>query len=100
MKMPLAIMFCLALAGCTTPSQRITTKLANLGVPPRQAQCMGDRLGTRLSLAQLKRLDGISRINGGRFDRMRIDEIARALADPRDPAIVAEVVRAGVGCLF
>lgn len=88
------------LAGCTTPAQRITTKLADLGVPPRQARCMGDRLSDRLSYGQLKRLDAITRVNGGRFDRMRIDEIARALDDPRDPGIVAEVIRAGVGCLF
>ncbi len=88
------------LAGCATPSQRISAKLADLGVPPRQAQCMGQKLGTRLNYPQLKRLDAISRINGGQFDRLRIDQIARALDDPRDPAIVAEVIRAGVGCLF
>jgi len=88
------------LAACATPSQRIATKLSEVGVPPPQARCMGDRLGSRLSLAQLKRLDEISRINGGRMDRMSIPEIARALSDPRDPGVVAEVIRAGVGCLF
>ncbi len=91
---------CVLLAACATPSQRIATKLSEVGVPPSQARCMGDRLGSRLSLAQLKRLDEISRINGGRMDRMSIPEIARALSDPRDPGVVAEVIRAGVGCLF
>ncbi len=97
---PTLLVLGLFLAGCATPAQRITAKLIDVGVPPPQAQCMGDRLGTRLSLSQLKRLDEISRINGGRPDRMNIGQIARALDDPRDPAVVAEVIRAGVGCLF
>jgi hypothetical protein len=101
MRLKLVALASLALlAACTTPSQRITAKLSDLGVPPHQAQCMGQKLGSRLTMGQLKRLDSISRINGGRFDKMRIDQIARALDDPRDPGIVAEVIRAGVGCLF
>lgn len=88
------------LGACATPSQRIATKLIEVGVPQPQARCMGDRLGTRLSLSQLKRLDEISRINDGRMDRMSIPAIARALSDPRDPGVVAEVIRAGVGCLI
>lgn len=101
MRLKILVIASLALlAGCTTPAQRITAKLSDLGVPPRQAECMGNRLADRLSYGQLKRLDAITRVNGARFDRMRIDEIARALDDPRDPGIVAEVVRAGVGCLF
>lgn len=90
----------LLLAACATPSQRIAAKLSEVGVPEPQARCMGDRLGTRLSMSQLKRLDEISRINGGRMDRMSIPEIALALSDPRDPGLVAEVIGAGVGCLI
>jgi hypothetical protein len=88
------------LGACATPSQRIANKLIDVGVPQPQARCMGDRLGTRLSMSQLKRLDEITHINGGRMDRMSIPEIAHALSDPRDPGVVAEVIRAGVGCLF
>ena len=90
----------LLLAACATPSQRITTALVERGVPQPQARCMGDKLGDRLSLAQLKRLDEISKMNGGRMDRMSIPQIANALSDPRDPGLVAEVIRAGVGCLL
>ncbi len=90
----------LLLAACATPSQRITTALVDRGVPPPQARCMGDKLGDRLSIAQLKRLDEISKMNGGRMDRMSIPQIANALSDPRDPGLVAEVIRAGVGCLL
>ena len=89
----------LLLAGCATPSQRIATALVDRGVPPSQARCMGEKLDDRLSIAQLKRLDAIRRLNGGRIDRMSIPQIANALSDPRDSGLVAEVVRAGVGCL-
>ena len=89
----------LLLAGCATPSQRIATALVDRGVPPPQARCMGERLGDRLSLVQLKRLDDLSRLNGGRFNRMSIPQIASALSDPRDSGLVAEVIRAGMGCL-
>ncbi len=88
------------LAGCATPAQRIATKLDEYGVPPRQAQCMGDRLQSRLSLSQLSRLDDIVRVNGNRIGRMSIIDIANALNDPRDPALVAEVIRAGLDCAF
>ena len=89
----------LLFAGCATPSQRIATALVDRGVPPPQARCMGERLGDRLSLVQLKRLDDLSRLNGGRFNRMSIPQIASALSDPRDSGLVAEVIRAGMGCL-
>ena len=88
------------LAACTTPAQRIATKLGEFGVPSGQARCMGDRLQSRLSLGQLQRLDAIARQNGNRIERMTIGQIARALDDPRDPGLVVEVVRVGVGCLI
>ena len=50
----------LALAACATPAQRITSNLTELGVPPRQAQCMGGRLGERLSIGQLRRLQELT----------------------------------------
>ena len=90
----------LALAACATPSQRIATALVDRGVPQPQARCMGVKLADRLNISQLKRLDAISRMNGGRLDRMSIPQIANALSDPRDPGLVAEVLRAGVGCLL
>lgn len=90
----------LMLAACATPSQRITRNLADLGVPPGQAQCMGNRLGERLSLSQLRRLQQLTGLPSQRFERMSIREIAGRLSDERDPGLVAEFLRAGVGCLI
>lgn len=90
----------LALAACATPAQRITSNLTGLGVPPRQAQCMGNRLGERLSIGQLRRLQELTGLRPERFERMSIREIANRLTDERDPGLVAEFLRAGVGCLI
>lgn len=90
----------LLLAACATPSQKIAAKLTEVGVPQPQARCMGDRLQSRLTLTQLRRLDEVVRLNRDRVGNMSINQIARALDDPGDPALFAEVVRAGVGCLI
>lgn len=95
-----ALLTALLLAACATPAQRITTNLIDLGVNPGQAQCMGNRLGERLSLGQLRRLQQLTGLPNQRFDRMSIREIASRLSDERDPGLVAEFLRAGVGCLI
>lgn len=89
----------LLLAGCATPSQRIATKLTQYGLPPAQAQCMGDRLASRLSRAQLQRLADIAQLDPDRVGRMTVNEIAQTLGESGDPAIVSEVIRTGLVCL-
>lgn len=92
------IAFSLALTACATPSQRITRNLAELGVPQRQATCMGNRLGERLSIGQLRRLQELTSIRIERLQRMSIRQIADKLTDEKDPGLVAEFLRAGLGC--
>lgn len=89
----------LLLAACATPSQRIATKLTQYGVPPQQAQCMGDRLASRLSRQQLQRLADIAQLDPDRVGRMTVNEIAVTLGESGDPAIVAEVIKTGLVCL-
>jgi uncharacterized lipoprotein YajG len=89
----------LLLAGCATPSQRIATKLTEYGVPPAQAQCMGDRLASRLNRQQLQRLADIAQLDPDRVGRMTVNEIAVTLGESGDPAIVAEVIKTGLVCL-
>jgi hypothetical protein len=85
-------------AACATPAQRITTKLTDYGVPPRQAQCIGERLASRLSNAQLRRLADLVTTNKDRIGRMSINDIARQLNQDGDPQLVAEVLKAGLSC--
>jgi hypothetical protein len=94
------ILLPLLLTACVTPSQRITRNLADLGVPKAQAQCMGDKLGQRLSVGQLLRLQELTHITSEKLSRMSIRQIAAKLTDEKDPGLVAEFLRAGVGCAF
>lgn len=88
------------LAACATPSQRITKKLMEYGLPPVQARCMGDGLQARLSTAQLQRVGEVGRVNKDRIGRMTISDIAGALDKPGDEALVGEVLRTGLRCAF
>jgi hypothetical protein len=90
----------LVLAACATPAARIERKLVEVGVPRPQAECMGVRLAQRLSNDELRQLDRMARLNADRINRMRIEDISRALADAENPALVAEVVRTGLGCMI
>jgi hypothetical protein len=89
----------LLLAACATPAQRIATKLTDYGVPPAQAQCMGDRLASRLTRAQLQRLADLAQLEPDRVGRMTVGEIAQLLGEKGDPAVVAEIIRTGIVCL-
>ncbi len=98
--LPAASLAALALlAACATPSQRIAARLTDYGVPAAQAQCMGDRLQSRLSTAQLQRLGSLSRLNEQRLGQMTVVEIARTFNSPQDAALAVELVRAGIGCV-
>lgn len=94
------LLACASIAGCATPSQRISAKLVQYGLPEPQAVCMGDRLEQHLSLQQLQRLGKVSAMSRDRMGRMNVNELARALNQPGDEALVAEVLRAGLGCLI
>jgi uncharacterized protein YceK len=100
MRGAIAIALMTLASGCASPAQRISAKLTEYGVPEARARCMGDRLEQRLSVAQLRRLGGLAALNRDRMGRMTVNDIVRMLDRPGDEAIVAEVLRAGLGCLI
>lgn len=97
----LVVLALLVLAGCATPAQRITARLTEYGVPAAPARCMGDRLQSRLSLDQLRRLDEIGKTLGrDRVARLTVRGLVRVLDQPADARLVSELVRASVACLI
>jgi hypothetical protein len=88
------------LAGCATPSQRISSRLIEYGVPQPQAVCVGDKLEDRLSISQMQRIGQIAKRSRNDAGQVTITQFAQALDKPGDEALVAEVVRAGLGCLL
>lgn len=87
-------------AGCATPSQRISSQLIGYGVPEPQAVCVGDKLQARLSISQLRRIGQITKASRNQAGQVTLPQFAAALDQPGDEAIVGEVLRAGVGCLL
>ena len=91
----------LLLAGCATPSARITTELTRFGLDQNQATCVGNRLGARLSLAQLKQLAGAARAyasNDPNPRQLTGGDLARVSAQIKDPQIPIEVASAAASC--
>ncbi|MGL4543788.1 MAG: hypothetical protein ACRCUI_14890 [Polymorphobacter sp.] len=86
------------LAACTTPAQRITRELVQIGVPEAQARCVGDRLADRLSNDQLRRLAELAQANKDKVGRMSLNDIARQIGQPGDSAMLSQVLRAGISC--
>lgn len=97
---PALLVTALGLAACASPSQKITRALVAYGVPPREAQCMGDKLGQRLSYGQLRRIKELAGVDGRQLSGLTIRQIADKLTDRRDPELVAELLRAGIACAF
>ena len=86
------VLMVLGLAACTKPADRITTALVDRGVPPKQAECMGDRLADRLDYGQLQRLNELSKIER-RAGNMTLNQLLDELNRGGDPKLVAAVIR-------
>ena len=91
----------LTASACATPSNRIAGALEAYGFSKTQSQCVGDRLQSRLSIAQLTELARVARTAQARGldpKTASIGELARLSADVRDPRLTIEVGQAGASC--
>lgn len=88
----------IALAGCASPRVRLERGLVRVGVDRPVASCMAGQMSDHLSLAQLRKIGQLGRLD---------DDIARGLTLDRfldnvrvlgDPAIVAVSAAAGGIC--
>ena len=89
------------LAACAGPSARISTELMRYGLDQRQATCVGERLGSRLSIGQLQQLAGAARAysrNDSDPGRLTLADLARASSQIDDPRVTIEVAGAATGC--
>ncbi|MGA1799411.1 hypothetical protein VH567_11600 [Sphingomonas sp. 4RDLI-65] len=89
------------MVGCAAPATRISTGLQRYGLDPSRADCVGERLQSRLSLGQLQRL-GKAAAAYGRDDTtpgvLTPSDLIRVAGELRDPTIVLEVGKAAAGC--
>lgn len=91
----------LSLVGCASPSAKISGELVRYGLDQRQADCVGDRLEARLSLAQLQQLAraaGAYASDDANPRQLSVADLARVSAQISDPQIPIEVASAGASC--
>jgi uncharacterized protein YcbK (DUF882 family) len=94
---------CLAgsIAGCARPSTRIATELRRYGLDEGRAQCIGQRLESDLSIAQLRELARVVRsyrTNDSTPGQLTVSDLARVAGNVRDPQVPITVARSAVGC--
>lgn len=90
----------LAMAACTTPAQRIERMLRAEGVPPAMARCLGERLDTRLTAAQLRALGRVAaRWSRTDWQALTIGQALLMAHEMPDPGVLAALTGAGFDCL-
>ncbi|URD61446.1 hypothetical protein M8312_02720 [Sphingomonas sp. KRR8] len=91
----------LTVAACATPSDRISDALVGYGLAPDQARCVGDRLQSRLSLAQLQDLARLARAyreQDPNPSQLNAGDLIRVASQVQDIRVPIEVGKAAAGC--
>ena len=91
----------LAVAGCVDPSSRISTELTRYGIEQAKADCVGQRLESRLSIGQLQQLARAAQAaarNDPTPGRLTPADLARVAGSIEDPKIPYEVASAASAC--
>jgi hypothetical protein len=88
----------LALSGCATPESRIRSALVEAGLPKPVAGCMAGRMVDRLSLMQLNKLRGLSKLQDKKVRQLSIEEFVKRTKALQDPEILGVVTSSGVIC--
>ncbi|WP_315763779.1 hypothetical protein [Sphingomonas sp. Y38-1Y] len=90
-----------ALSACAAPSTRIADGLQRYGLDAQRSQCVGDRLGSNLSLGQLQQLGSAAaayRRDDSDPTRLTVSDLLRVAGEIKDPRIALEVGKAAAGC--
>lgn len=88
-------------AGCASPSSRISNELGHYGLDANQALCVGQRLESNLSLAQLQQLARAAaafKTGDTSPGRLTASDLLRVGAQIKDPKVAIEVARAASSC--
>lgn len=90
------------LAACTSlsPESRLAAGLEDAGLSKHMAQCMAKRMASRLSLAQLRKLQSLGTLRKPQGEAQTVEELVRKLRALGDPEIVAVSGKAAFSCAF
>lgn len=77
------------LSGCATPEARLRTGLIDAGLSRPMASCMAQRMADRLSLLQMKRLGGLTKLRDQRLGEVSLERFIYDVRALKDPEILA-----------
>ncbi|MCI4588726.1 hypothetical protein MOK15_01210 [Sphingobium sp. BYY-5] len=85
------------LASCSglSPESRLRAKLLEAGLSPHMAGCMAERMASRLSIDQLRKLQSIASLRKSHSEKLSKDEWLyklRALDDPEISRVTSKAV--------
>lgn len=99
--MSVLLTYVLGITGCAAPSTRIASALERYGLDERQSACVGNRLGSRLSIGQLQQLGRAARAYGANDPnpgRLTVSDLMRVSGTIEDPKVPIEVGKAAASC--
>lgn len=91
-------MGCTLVSACATPETRVRNGLMKAGLSAPISACMADRMVDRLSLGQLNKLNGLSKLDKREPGDVSFSEFVRQIRALQDPEIVSVVTSSGVIC--
>lgn len=89
----------LLLAACATPETRVRNALSDAGLNQPMAACMAERMVDRLSLWQLNKLRGLSKLQGEDARELTYKQFVKRTKSLRDPEILGVVTSSGAVCV-
>ncbi|MGE4431829.1 MAG: hypothetical protein AB7E05_13920 [Sphingobium sp.] len=100
--LPLAAMagLVLGLAACTSPENRLRTRLIDAGLPDRTAGCMAGYMADRLSIAQLRRLQSLASVRKVDYRQITLAEYLHKVRALEDGELIAVTGKAALRCTF
>jgi len=100
-RIAIMILMFLPFAGCVSPSGKIATSLIAYGFEGNQAQCVGERLQSNLSTAQLRQLERAARafsLRKPRPDLLTVLDLLQVASQIDDLRVAIETGKAAARC--
>ena len=101
MRASVTLVAALALTGCIdrVVESRVESALTDNGVPQRNAQCMAERMVDRLTIEQLRKLEGLAAQDGEAKRPSGVRDLLRRLERVGDTEVIAVTGSSAALCI-
>lgn len=88
----------MALTGCATPSQKISSALTEAGVPSSNADCFGQQLAGQLRVTELRRIAAAVSKARQQGEALRLSDALQSAREAGDTRTVGVLIVASLRC--